>query len=118
MPIIKKTTKKNRGKYALLGAISPNTATYIKKKAEKMAKEGKSREEIREYLDSPSSGRIAAGLSEGAVRMVAPASNILIGMPARAVGLYDKMTGNRAWDQEKELRDAYKKKKDKKKKKG
>ena len=44
--------KKNRGKYALKGVLTPLTATVIKKKAEKMAKQGKSKKEIREYLEN------------------------------------------------------------------
>lgn len=110
----KENYRKNRGKYALLGAFSPNTATYIKKKAEKMAKEGKSREEIRKYLDSPDALRIAAGLTEAAAT---PATGGAINLPAVVIGLKDKIEGNRAWDQEKELRDAYQKRNDKKKKK-
>ena len=84
--------KKKRGGYALKGVYSPITATHVKKKAQKMAKEGKSKEEIREYLENPSKRRIAAGVAEAMT-----GSGLGIGHEvARGVGLYDKIKGNRA----------------------
>ena len=38
-------------KYALKGLFTPGTATVMKKKAEKMAREGKSKEQIKKYLE-------------------------------------------------------------------
>ena len=43
--------KKVRGKYAALGLFTPGTATFVKHQARKMAEEGKSTEEIREFLE-------------------------------------------------------------------
>jgi len=91
--------KEKRGGYALKGLFTPATATYMKKKAEKMAEEGKSKEEIKEMLENRgkyhSKGRVAAGVAEA----LTVGS---VGRPiARAVGLYDKITKNRAGDKKK-----------------
>ena len=83
--------KKKRGGYALKGLFTPGTATYIKKKVEKMADEGASKEEIRKYLEKDSGKRVAAGVAEaltGAGYLTTPV--------AQAVGIYDKVTGKRA----------------------
>ena len=84
--------KKNRGKYALKGALTPGTATVMKKKAEKMAKQGKSKKEIREYLENAGAGRIVAGTAEA----LTGGFGGLGDTAARGVGLYDKITKNRA----------------------
>ena len=84
--------KKKRGGYALKGLLTPGTATYMKKKAQKMAEEGKSKEEIRKYLENPSKKRIAAGVGEAMT-----GSGLGIGgAVATGVGIYDKITGHRA----------------------
>ena len=84
--------KKKRGGYALKGAFTTGTATYMKKKAQKMAEEGKSKKEIREYLENPSKKRIAAGVAEAMT-----GSGFGVGtMAAQGVGIYDKVTGHRA----------------------
>ena len=84
--------KKKRGGYALKGAFTPGTATYMKKKAQKMAEEGKSKKEIREYLENPSKKRIAAGVAE-----TMTGGGFGVGtMAAQGVGIYDKVTGHRA----------------------
>lgn len=83
--------KKVRGKYALKGLFTPGTATYIKKKVEKMKKDGKSTKEIRDYLENPSDARIAAGVGEfvsAAGTITAPIATVL--------GLRDKINKNRA----------------------
>lgn len=56
--------QKERGNYALRGALTPITALAINRKASKMAKEGKSKKEIREYLKDNGDKRVLAGLSE------------------------------------------------------
>lgn len=84
--------KKKRLGYAIKGAIAPGTSTYMKKKAEKMAKEGKSKEEIKKVLENPSKKRIAAGLVEGLTIPTHLAGSIA----AAGVGLHDKVKGNRA----------------------
>ena len=84
--------KKNRGKYALKGALTPGTATVMKKKAEKMAKQGKSKKEIREYLENAGTGRIAVGAAEA----LTGGFGGLGTAAAQGVGLYDKITKNRA----------------------
>lgn len=91
--------KKKRAGYALKGMFAPGTSTYIKKKVEKMAEEGKSKAEIREYLENRgkhhSTGRVVAGVGEALTgSLAAPV--------AHGVGLYDKFTGNRAKPSKKE----------------
>ena len=83
--------KKKRVGYALKGAFTPGIATYIKKQAQKMAEEGKSKEEIRKYLEDDGAGRVAAGVGE----VITGAGTITTPI-AHAVGLYDKITGHRA----------------------
>lgn len=84
--------KKKRGGYALKGAFTPGTATYMKKMAQKMAEEGKSKKEIREYLENPSKKRIAAGVAEAMT-----GGGFGVGSAvAQGVGIYDKVTGHRA----------------------
>lgn len=88
--------KKKRAGYALKGSFSPGTSTYIKKKAEKMAEEGKSQKEIRDYLENKgkhhSTGRVIAGTAEA----LTGGFGGLGTMAAQGVGLYDKITDNRA----------------------
>ena len=84
--------KKKRGGYALKGAFSPGTATYVKKKAQKMAEEGKSKAEIREYLENSSKKRVAAGVGEVLTGGLGGVTSSV----AQGVGLYDKITGHRA----------------------
>ena len=84
--------KKKRGGYALKGAFSPGTATYVKKKAQKMAEEGKSKAEIREYLENSSDKRVAAGVAEAITGGFGGVTSSV----AQGVGLYDKITGHRA----------------------
>ena len=84
--------KKKRGGYALKGAFSPGTATYVKKKAQKMAEEGKSKAEIREYLENSSKKRVAAGVGEVLTSGLGGVTSSV----ATGVGLYDKITGHRA----------------------
>ena len=83
---------KVRGKYALKGLFTPGTATYVKKKVEKMAKQGKSKKEIREYLEDVSGGRMLAGLGEVATGGL----NGTTGLVAQGVGLADYINNNRA----------------------
>lgn len=89
--------KNNRAKYALLGAMTPLTATVIKKKVEQMKKDGASPAEIRKYLENGGAGRIAAGVGEVAAGVLSNgmttwASNLT----ATGAGLADAITGNRA----------------------
>lgn len=87
--------KKNRGKYALKGAFTPITATLVKKKVEKMTKNGASKKNIRDYLENYGNKKHwRYGLAEaGAYAVGAPA----LGVPvAYAVGLYDKIANNRS----------------------
>lgn len=104
--------KKVRGKYALKGLFTPGVATYMKKQAEKMAKEGKSKEEIREYLENEgkqhSNGRIAAGVAEAVTGSASGVGHAI----AQGVGLYDKFTKNRAKLKKKEEKDFSEKKED------
>lgn len=43
--------KQVRGKYAIKGLFAPGTSTVVKRKAMKMAEEGKSAKEIRDFLE-------------------------------------------------------------------
>jgi hypothetical protein len=84
--------RRKRAGYALKGAFTPGVATAIKKKAEKMQKEGYSKKEIREFLEKSNGGRIAAGVGEfltGGLGGVTPTV-------ATAVGLADTVMENRA----------------------
>ena len=83
---------KKRAGYALKGAFTPGTATYIKKKVQKMAEEGKSKEEIKKYLEKSSGKRVAAGVGEILTGGLGGATSLA----ATGVGLYDKVKGNRA----------------------
>ena len=84
--------KKKRAGYALKGAFTPGVATYMKKKAQKMAEEGKSKEEIKKYLEKSSGKRIAAGVTDAMT-----GGGLGIGSAvAQGVGIYDKVTGHRA----------------------
>lgn len=93
--------KKKRGGYALKGSFAPLTSTVIKKKAEKMAKEGKSKKEIQEYLENKgkyhSKARVAGGVAEALTGGAWGIGNAA----AQGVGLVDKITGNRAGDKKK-----------------
>ena len=82
--------KKKRAGYALKGTFTPVTATYMKKKVQKMAEEGKSKEEIKNYLEKSSKKRSAAGVGEALL------TGGLLSAVAQGVGLYDKVTGHRA----------------------
>ena len=106
----KEDYKEDRGKYAALGYFTPGTATYVKKKAEKMAKEGKSEKEIKEYLENPSTERIVAGIAEAATG----SGGGLGHLAAHGVGLVDKITKNRKNFDKKENKEENKKKSSKK----
>ena len=83
-------------KYALKGLFTPGTATVIKKKAEQMAREGKSKEQIRKYLENSSGERIAGGVGEVfANGLTGGLSGSLAGLAAQGVGVVDKIEGNR-----------------------
>ena len=75
--------------------FAPGVSTYVKKKAEQMAEEGKSTEEIREYLENRgkhhSTGRVLAGTAEALTGSFGGVGTTV----AQGVGLYDKVTGNR-----------------------
>ena len=86
--------KKVRGKYALKGALTPAVATLIKKKAERMAKEGKSKAEIRKYLENDTDTRLTAG----AIEALTGSAGGLGHIGAAGVGIMDKLDKNRAWD--------------------
>ena len=93
--------KEVRGKYALKGALTPFTATYIKKKAERMDRDGKSTKEIRDYLENKgkyhSNARIAAGTAE-ALSMLTPLGSIVVPsghLTAGINGLLDTDSGHR-----------------------
>ena len=91
----KEDYKKKRAGYALKGLFAPGVSTYVKKKAEQMAEEGKSTEEIREYLENRgkhhSTGRVLAGTAEALTGSFGGVGTTV----AQGVGLYDKVTGNR-----------------------
>lgn len=105
--------RNKRAKYAVLGALTPGTATVIKKKAEAMAKEGKSKKEIRNYLENPKTERYIVGTGEAVI----PVARGIGSLAARGIGIADKLQGHRAWDEEKELEKIRKKKQHKKHKK-
>lgn len=84
--------KRRRAGYALKGAFTPGVATAIKKKAEKMHKEGYSKKEIREFLEKSSGGRITAGVGE----VLTGGLGGLTTLAATGSGLYDTVTENRA----------------------
>ena len=87
--------KKKRWKYALRGAFTPGTATYIKKKVQKMAERGASQEEIRRFL---SKGRhLFTGIGEFFANYVTKGIvGKVTGATATVTGIADKVTGNRA----------------------
>lgn len=98
--------KKVRGKYALKGLFTPGTATYIKKKVQKMKEEGKSKEEIKKYLENSSAGRIAAGIGEVGLNILTGGkSHLLTAGAAYGTGLYDKVAGNRGFKKNKKKED-------------
>ena len=90
--------KKKRGNYALRGAFTPGTATYIKKKVEKMADEGASKEEIRNYLEKKGyDNHLIAGIGEVvAAPLTGGMSSSIASLTAQGVGLADKLSGRRA----------------------
>ena len=90
--------KKRRSKYALKGAFTPGTATYIKKKVERMAREGASKEEIRDYLENKGHGNhIMAGIGEIAANaLTTGATGKIADTGAIVVGIADKVSKNRA----------------------
>ena len=102
---------KKRAGLALKGLLTPVTATVINQKAKKMAEEGKSKQEIRDYIENKgkyhSTGRVIAGTAEALTQPY-------VGVPgrwiARGVGLYDKVDKNRASDLEKHRTNGKKKK--------
>ena len=109
--------KKDRAKYAALGLFTPGTATYVKKKAEQMAKEGKSIKEIRDYLEGKGKysdkklARVGLGVAEFATGGV---GGITPGV-AYGVGAYDKLEDNRKkFKKSKEDKDSKSKKDNKK----
>ena len=57
-----------------------------------MAEEGKSKAEIREYLENSSKKRVAAGVAEAMTGGFGGVTSSV----AQGVGLYDKITGHRA----------------------
>ena len=61
--------------------FAPGVSTYIKKKAEQMAEEGKNH----------STGRVLAGTAEALTGSFGGVGTTV----AQGVGLYDKVTGNR-----------------------
>ena len=89
--------KKARGKYALLGYLTPGTATYVKKKVEKMAEEGASEEEIRKYLEGKGEYkkdkniRTATGIAEALTGSGGGLGHAV----AQGVGLVDYVSGDR-----------------------
>lgn len=87
--------KKVRGKYALKGAFAPGVSTYMKKAAEKMHKEGKSTDEIREFLENKgkyhNNARVAAGIGEALTGSMGGVGHAA----ATAVGAYDALEKNR-----------------------
>ena len=90
--------KKKRGGYALKGAFTPGTATYIKKKVEKMANDGASKEEIRNYLEKKGyNNHLMAGIGEVIANpLTGGMSGTIAQIAAQGVGLADKISGNRA----------------------
>lgn len=93
---------KKRMGYAIKGHFTPGTATYVKKKVEKMAKEGKSKKEIREFLENSGKGsKLALGIGEILANgATAGATGHITNLAATGVGLVDKIDENRAWDKE------------------
>ena len=83
--------KKKRAGYALKGLFTPLTATVIKKKVEKMEREGKSRAEIRKFLENAGDDRIMAGIGEAFILN----GTGLGSLAAKGVGLVDAIDGNR-----------------------
>lgn len=90
--------KKKRGGYALKGAFTPGTATIIKKKVEKMAREGASKSEIRDYLENKGYNKhLASGLGEYAAGVLTGGvTSPIAGLAATGVGLADKIGNRRA----------------------
>jgi hypothetical protein len=83
-------------KYALKGLFTPGTATVMKKKAEKMAREGKSKEQIKKYLEKSSGRRLGAGIGEVVANsLTGGATGSIANTAAQIVGVVDKIEGNR-----------------------
>ena len=91
--------KKRRAGYALKGAFTPITATVLKKKVERMKREGASKQEIRDYLERNSGGKhLAAGLGEMAANVVTLGATGSIGSGLSAYNaIGDKISNNRAY---------------------
>lgn len=87
-----------RAEYALKGWFTPGVATYIKKHVEQMHKEGKSKAEIRKYLENENGMRYLTGIGEMALGGLGGVTTFV----AHGQGLLDKLGHNRAWDQEEE----------------
>lgn len=88
-------------KYAIKGIFTPGTATWMKYQAEKMAEEGKSKEEIKKFLEGDSldrnnpkgSGRLITGIAEVGL---SPAIGSIASVAAYGKGLIDKLDNNRS----------------------
>lgn len=74
--------KADRMKYAIKGHFTPITATVIKRKAAKMAKEGKSPKEIRKYLEDHNYARTLGGLAEMSSTKAANVASGVLGYKA------------------------------------
>lgn len=99
-----------RAGLALKGFLTPITATVINQKAREMAEEGKSRKEIKDYIENKgkyhSTGRVVGGTAEALLQPTGPLGHYV----AQGVGLYDKVDKNRASDLERHLASRKKKK--------
>lgn len=84
--------KKKRLGTAILGAFTPGTATITKKQLEKMHNEGKTPEEMREWMKKTKNKRIAAGIGEVALgALTSGVSSSLANMGATGVGIVDTL---------------------------
>lgn len=93
--------KKLRNGYALKGAVTPLTAYRIKKKAESMAAEGKTKDEIRDYLEGDNGKRLIGAAGDmaaqyGAASLTGGWSVPVIYTLGYGAAIYDKVKGKRA----------------------
>lgn len=99
-----KEYRKKRAGLAVKGFFTPITATVVNQKAKKMAEEGRSQKEIRDYIEGrgkySNSKRIAGGVGEVVGRSIMPITGVVGSLAAHGAGLVDKLEHNRADDLE------------------
>ena len=102
--------KAKRAGLALKGAFTPITASAINQKAKRMAKEGRSKQEIKDFIEGRGKyehlkrGRVAGGIGE----VLTASAGGLGHAGASVLGLIDKVSGERASDIEREKKGKHK----------